>query len=174
MRNPVISVIFAVCSLMAAILLAIILSDPVANAGGVPHPTIAGIMVGGDGAARLAEIGGLAFAFQALLLLLVVSLAALGVSAHHRSLTFYLLIAGTYLFSLFIWGQMYFGHLQFLETGETGYFMGFPTATAWQMYGTWFGAIPLILIYVFGFSRFIHSAEDEKNYQQLLQDNGCE
>lgn len=174
MQNRVVIGIFIICSAMALLLLAIILADPVPGSGGVPHPTIAGLMIGGDGAARLEEIGGFAFLFQSLLLLLIVALAALGVSAKHHNHLLYLLLALTYLFTMFIWWQMYFGHLEYLETGETGYFLGFPTATAWQMYGTWFGAIPLILIYVLGFRIFIHSEEDERAYQQLLKDNGAE
>lgn len=173
MRNKVVIGIFCISLALALILVAIILADPVAGSGGVPHPVIPGMMVGGDGAARLEKIGVLAFLFQTLLLLLIVSLAALGVSAKHHSIKLYLLLALTWLFTMFIWWQMYFGHLNFLETGETDYFLGFPLATAWQVYGTWFGAIPLILIYVFGFKTFIHSDEDERRYQQLLQDNNA-
>lgn len=174
MRNPLIVFIFVICAVMAGILLAIILAEPIANSGGMPHPEIPGLMVGGDGAARLAEIGNLAFTFQCLLLLLIVALAALGVNEKKRSPTFYGMLLLTYLFTLVIWWQMYFGHLEYLETGTTGYFLGFPIATAWQMYGTWLGAIPLILIYTLGFRTYIHSDEDEQKYQQLLQDNGME
>lgn len=158
---------------MALILAAIILADPVPGSGGLPHPSIPGIMVGGDGAARLAEIGMLAFAFQCLLLLLIVALAALGVADKHRSTGLYLWLLFTYLFTLFIWWQMYFGHQAFLATGETAYFLGFPVATAWQIFGTWFGAIPLILLYVAGFKTYIHSDDDERAYQQLLSDNNA-
>lgn len=174
MQNRVVIGVFIISCGMAAVLLAILLADPVAGSGGVPHPTIPGLMVGGDGAARLAEIGSLAFLFQCLLLLLIVALAALGVSGKHQSPRLYVLLFLTYIFTLVIWWQMYFGHQQYLETGETGYFLGFPVATAWQMYGTWLGAIPLILIYVLGFKTFIHSDEDEQQYQQLLKDNGAE
>ncbi len=174
MLNKVVIAIFTISCAMALLLVAIILADPVASSGGVPHPVIPGMMIGGDGAARMLEIGVLAFLFQSLLLLLIVALAALGVSAKHHSIKLYLLLALTWLFTMFIWWQMYFGHLDYLETGETGYFLGFPIATAWQVYGTWLGAIPLILIYVFGFKNFIHSDEDERKYQQLLQDNNAE
>ncbi len=173
MHNRVIIGIFSICCAMAALLLAIILAEPVAGSGGIPHPTIAGLMNGGDGAARLAEIGWLAFLFQCLLLLLIVALAALGVAQRHHGLKLYTLLFLSYLFTLFIWWQMYFGHLHFLETGETGYFLGFPVATAWQMYGTWIGAIPLVLIYVLGFKTFIHSDEDEQVYQALLKQYGA-
>jgi hypothetical protein len=63
---------------------------------------------------------------------------------------------------------MFSGHSAFLDTGETGYFMGFPTATAWQTYGTWLGAIPLILIYSFGFNKFFYTKEDEEKFNALL------
>lgn len=174
MRNPIILTIFAICCAMAALLLAIIVAEPIANSGGLPHPTLPGVMVGGDGAARLEEIGGFAFAFQCLLLLLIVALCVLGVNERRRTPLLYGMLGLTYLFTLIIWWQMYYGHLDYLETGETGYFLGFPVATAWQMYGTWFGAIPLILIYTLGFRTYIHTDDDEAKYQQLLKDNGME
>lgn len=170
MQNKVIVAIFTICSVMAVILAAIILAEPVPGSGGIPHPEFPGMMTGGDGAARLAEIGMLAFAFQCLLLLLIVALAALGVADNHQTTRLYVWLFLTYLFTLFVWWQMYFGHQQFLATGETTYFMGFPVATAWQIFGTWFGAIPLIVLYVAGFKTYIHSDDDERAYQQLLTD----
>lgn len=110
MQNRVVIGVFIISCAMAAVLLAIILADPVAGSGGVPHPTIPGLMVGGDGAARLAEIGGYAFLFQCLLLLLIVALAALGVPGKHHSLKLYVLLFLSYIFTLIIWWQMYFGH----------------------------------------------------------------
>ena len=78
-------------------------------------------------------------------------------------------MGGTLLLSLFVWWQMYSGHQGFLETGVTSYFMGFPVATAWQVYGTWLGAIPLIILYTVGFRKFIFTEEDEEKYEKLLE-----
>lgn len=169
MRSKLIVVIFATVLLMAGILIAICLAETVPNAAGVAHPEFNGMQVGGDGAARLQYIGGLAFAFQALLLLLIVSLAALGVAEERRTMELWAYMGGTLLFSLFVWWQMYSGHQAFLETGVTSYFMGFPAATAWQVYGTWLGAIPLIILYTVGFRKFIFTDEDEQKYEQLLE-----
>jgi hypothetical protein len=47
--------------------------------------------------------------------------------------------------------------------------MGFPVATAWQVYGTWLGAIPLIILYTVGFRKFIFTDEDEQKYEKLLE-----
>ena len=170
MGSKLIYVIFATVLLMAGILIAICLAETVPNAAGVAHPEFNGMQIGGDGAARLQYIGGLAFAFQALLLLLIVCLAALGVAEERRSQELWAYMGGTLLFSLFVWWQMYSGHQAFLETGVTSYFMGFPVATAWQVYGTWLGAIPLIILYSVGFRKFIFTEEDEIKYEELLEE----
>jgi hypothetical protein len=91
------------------------------------------------------------------------------VAEERRSTEFWAYMGGTLLFSLFVWWQMYSGHQAFLETGVTSYFMGFPVATAWQVYGTWLGAIPLIILHTVGFRKFIFTEEDEQKYEKLLE-----
>lgn len=169
MHSKLIYVIFATVLLMAGILVAICLADSVPNGAGLAHPEFNGMRIGGDGAARLANIGGLASAFHALLLFLIVCLAALGVTEERRSIELWAYMGGTGLFSLFVWWQMHSAHQAFLETGVTSYFMGFPVATAWQVYGTWLGAIPLIILYSLGFRKFIFTDEDEQKYEELLE-----
>ena len=169
MHSKLIYVIFATVLLMAAILVAICLAEAVPNGAGMAHPDFNGMQSGGDGAARLEHIGSLAFAFQCLLLVLIVCLCALGVAEHRRTPELWAYMGGTLLFSLFVWWKMYSGHQTFLETGTTDYFMGFPIATAWQVYGTWLAAIPLILLYSLGFRKFIFTIEDEDKYEDLLE-----
>ena len=170
MHSKLIVVIFTTVLIMAGLLIAIVLADYVPNGAGFPHPEFKGMQAGGDGAARLEHIGDLAFTFQCLLLLLIVCLATLGVAEQRRSAELWAYMGGTLLFSLFVWYQMYSGHQAFLETGITNYFMGFPVATAWQVYGTWLGGIPLIILYTVGFRKFIFTKEDERKYEQLLAD----
>ena len=170
MRSKLIVVIFATTVMMAGLLMAIVLADSVPNGAGLAHPEFNGMQAGGDGGARLKHIGSLAFAFQSLLLVLIVCLAALGVSEQRRSTELWAYLGGTLLFSLFVWYQMYSSHQEFLATGTTDYFMGFPVATAWQVYGTWLGAIPLIILYTLGFRKFIFTEEDERKYEQLLEE----
>ncbi|MBL4580817.1 MAG: hypothetical protein JKY29_03280 [Gammaproteobacteria bacterium] len=169
MHSKLIYVIFATVLLIAGILVAIFLAESVPNGAGLAHAQFNGMRVGGNGVARLEHIGTLAFAFQALLLLLIVCLAALGVAEERRSKGFWAYMGGTLLFSLFVWWQMYSNHQAFLETGVTSYFMGFPVATAWQVYGTWLAAIPLIVLYSVGFRKFIFTDEDEEKFEQLLE-----
>ena len=169
MTKHVIYWIFIVCLAMGLLLLMIGLADTVPNAGGQPHPEYPGMVIGADGAARLAHIGLLAFLFNSLLLTLVVGLCILGVSERHRSRIFLAGMGGSWLFMLVIWWMMFSLHQKFLTTGETGYFMGFPMPTAWQMYGTWLGAISLILMNSYGFRTFIYTHEDEAKFDALLK-----
>ena len=78
MTKHVIHCIFAVCVSMGLLLLMIGMADSVPNAGGQPHAEHPGMVIGADGAARLAHIGSLAFMFNSLLLTLVVGLCVLG------------------------------------------------------------------------------------------------
>ena len=168
MRSKLIYIIFVVGVLMAAILVTIILTENVPNSGGATHPEIAGLQIGGDGAARMEHIGTLGLAFHCLLLAQIVLLSLLGVSERYRSTELIAYMGGSLIFMLLVAWQMYSGHQQFLETEETGHFLGFPTATAWATYGTWIGAIPLILIYSIGFRKYIYTPEDEEKYNELL------
>ena len=168
MRSKLIYIIFVVSLLMAGILLVIGLAEPVTNASGGPHPEFPGMQIGGDGIARIEQIGNLGFAFQCLLLILIVLLSLLGISERYRSRHLLVYMSGTTFLTLFIAWQMYSSHLQYLETGNTGYFLGFPIATAWAVYGTWLGAIPLVILYSVGFHKYIYTPEDEKQYKKLL------
>ena len=168
MRSKLIYIIFVVSLLMAGILLAISLAEPVINASGEAHPQFPGMQVGGDGLARFEQIGNLGFAFQCLLLIQIVLLSLLGIPERYRSRKILVYMGGTIVLTLFIAWQMYSAHLQYLETGSTSYFLGFPTATAWAVYGTWLGAIPLVILYSVGFHKYIHTPEDEEQYKKLL------
>ncbi len=170
MLRAAINWIFSISIVMGLLLIAMLLAESVPNAGGVPHPVHPGMQIGEDGAARLEHIGTFAFLFQSLLLLLVVCLSILGVTDRNRSPQLLACMGASYAFMLFAWWQMYYGHQEYLTTGETDYFMGFPTATAWQVYGTWSGAIPLILIYTLGFRKFIYTVEDEAAFNALLEE----
>lgn len=170
MGRALIYVIFALSAAIALLLLLIMLAEPVAGAGGVPHPVFEGMRRGGNGAARLQHIGSYAYSFQALLLALIVALSTLGVSERHRSARLRGYMISTFLFSAFILWRLVASHQQFLATGETSYFMGFPEATAWAIYGVWAGAVPLMILYVVGFRQYIYTEDDEAEFNTLLEE----
>ena len=174
MGRQLIYVIAAICAAMTIILFLILTAEPVTNAGGSAHPIFAGMRIGGDGLARLEHIGSLGYAFQALLLSLIIAFAMLGVSEKHRTPRLRAYMIATLIFSLFILWQMVSSHLNFIATGERTYFMGFPSPTAWAMYGVWLGGIPLVLIYTLGFRQFIYTDEDQAEFEKLVAECAAE
>ena len=163
--------VFGVVLGMAATLLLIGFTDAPVNAAGVAHSQVPAMLAGGDGAARLAEIGGLAFGFNCLLLLFTVLLCVLSVSPDKRTPMFFGWMAVVFAVNLLVWQQMYSGHQAFLASGETGWFFGFPAATAWQVYGVWFAGVILIAVYSGGFRNYILSEKDEIRFEQLLRES---
>jgi len=163
-------ILFAVVLAMGAILVVLGFTAAPDNAAGLAHEAISGMRTGGDGAGRLAEIGAAAFAFNCLLLLFTVLLCVLGVSPAKRTRGFLGWMILVYAVNLIVWRQMYFGHQAFLATGETGWFLGFPAATAWQVYGVWFAGVVLVAIYSAGFRHYILSEDDERRFKKLVRE----
>lgn len=162
--------LFAVVLAMGAILAVLGLTEAPHNAAGLAHGAISGMRAGGDGAGRLAEFGVGAFAFNCLLLLFTVLLCVLGVSPAKRTPVFLGWMILVYAANLIVWWQMWLGHQAFLATGETGWFLGFPTATAWQVYGVWFAGVVLVAVYSAGFRHYILSEDDERRFEQLVRE----
>ena len=170
MADKLIAVIFTLCLMLALLLLAILLTPVPDNAGGLPHPFFAGMLIGGDGAARLSVIAVPAILFQCLFLALIVCLCLLGIQPERRDRRLYLMMTAAYAFTLLVWWRMLAAHQHWLTSGESEFFLGFPVATAWQVYGTWLGAIPLILIYSLAFHRYIYNRDDEARFAALLNE----
>jgi len=170
MQTKLVIAIFVFGLALCGILLLIGLTPPVDNAAGIAHPAYDGMRAGGDGAARIEPIASLAFIFHVIVLAQFACFVALGVSEQRRSGLFYLLIAGCYLLTLFVWWRLFASHQQYLNSGETQYFFGFPTATAWVVYGVYLSGVSFIALYVFGFKRFIWSDQDQETFQRLLDE----
>ncbi|MCZ6643878.1 MAG: hypothetical protein O7G86_18070 [Gammaproteobacteria bacterium] len=162
-----IHVVLVVLLLIAGLIgwIAVSVEPPMSTGG--PHPDIEGMSIGGDGLARLGPIFSMGFALQALFVVLVHLLVALSVAERNRTAVFWTSLAGAGLVSLWVCWKIFSSYAGFLETGETGYFLGFPIASAWMMFGIWLSGALLAVIYVVGFRRFVFTLEDEAAYDLL-------
>lgn len=167
---PVVIPILLVLVLLWALLLVVAVQPEPSVPNSQPHPDIDGMMAGGDGLARLADIGLPAFSLQAAILILVVLMIALGVSRRYRTLPFWLGLAATAILFLFVWSRIYLGHQHFLGTGEVHYVLGFPAPTAWAGYGIWASGLALLVLYLVGFRKFIYTHEDEAEFDRLVRE----
>jgi hypothetical protein len=142
------------------------------TATGLPHPSIDGMSVGGDGLARLAGAGWLAGLIQCLTLVLIYSLIALGVARRRRSPLFWTLLGIGCAISLAIWALMYTSYMDYLTTGSTDIVFGFPRPTAFMLFGVFLGGCYLCGLYIWGFRRFVFTDADELEYEALRAEIG--
>lgn len=170
MRNSLVIAIF-LSSLLCCILLSVIAVTPAAsNATGIPHPTIPYMRVGGDGLARVSEIGIYAYLFQGLTLINFAMYFLLGISRRKRDRWLYLSLLAYLSLTIFIWHRIFSGHLDFLNSGESPLLMGFPVCTSWMLYGVWGSGMLLILLYCLCFPRYIYCADDQLQFEAILRE----
>jgi hypothetical protein len=156
--------------ILISVLLGIVAFSPMPIDISSAHPSIEDMKVGGDGAERIVHIGAVAYWLQNAVLLLGLLFISLGVKAQNRTRSYWICLLFIAVVMFGVWYAVYFGHQEFLVTGETRFFLGFPTATAWMIYGVWGSAALLTLLYVIGFRKFIYTHEDERQFEQLLRE----
>lgn len=166
----IIHLVFALLLVIAGITLFVLMSAPPEDATGTAHPTIAAMAVGGDGAERLSSIGRAPYYFQIAVILLGCSLLYMGVAKHRRDRALTLFFAGGIAFALFAWGMLYTGYEQYLATGQTTVFLGFPMPTNWMFWGIWGSFAAFDIFYVIFFRRYFLPLEDEAAFQALVEE----
>lgn len=164
----IIHVAFACLLAIAGITLFILLSEPPAGVTGVAHETIAGMKLGGDGAARLEPIGRAPFYFQIGVICFAASLLYMGIAEHRRDTQLKVSVAVMTAIALFVWYMLYSGYEAYLATGESDVVFGFPVPTNWMFWGIWGSFAIFDLFYVLMFRRYFLPYEDEKAFDALV------
>lgn len=160
MRTPTIITIFFIILLSFVLLVLIGMTPAVDNAVGIPHATIKHMRAAADGELRLSAVGSYAFVFHCLVLAACVGLMLLGVSPGKSDGRLYSVLLFLLAIMLFVWFRIYAGHQNFLHTMNTGYFLGFPDATAWMLYGTGVCGILLVVFYCICFNSYVFNDAD--------------
>lgn len=170
----IIHVVFALLLVVAGITIFVLTSEPPVGATGTPHPSIAAMSVGGDGAARLSAIGRAPYYFQIAVILLAGCLLYMGVARHRRDRALTLFFAAGVAFALFAWVMLYTGYEKYLTTGETIVFLGFPMPTNWMFWGIWGSFAAFDIFYVLFFRRYFLPEEDEAAFHALVEEMKAE
>ena len=155
--------IIAIC-----LVLIVVGTEPAATTGSV-HGQFPAMRIGGDGASRYLPVGMLTLILQSAAIGLYGLLLYLGVNERHRSRLCRVWIVAGSAASMLIWWAIVASYTEFLDTGTTRMFLGFPVATAFAVFGLWLSGFALVLGYVFGFRSFIFTSDDEARYNELVQ-----
>ena len=165
-----INLAFLLLILISGLLLLVALAPEPETAAVGAHPIFAGMQAAGDGQERLAAIGVYAYVMQALVLVLVIVLLSMGVARSRRTGVYWSIMGVIVIAMLGVWAMINVSHRAFLDSSETGYFLGFPIATAWMIYGVFFAGALLVLFYVVKFRRYFYSEDDDAEFEKLLLD----
>lgn len=165
-----IHLVLALLLIIASITIFILLSPAPDGATGAPHPDIAGMALGGDGAAKLSAIGKAPYYFQCAVILLSGMLLYMGVAPHRRDSLLKLCFAAGTGFALFVWFMLYAGYEDYLLTGETDIVFGFPLPTNWMFWGIWGSFAAFDLFYVVFFRRYFLPHDDEAAFDALVRE----
>ena len=159
---------FVLLLVIAGITIFILTSEQPMGATGIAHESIAGMKLGGDGAARLATIGRAPFYFQLCVIGFAATLLYMGIAEHRRDTALKLSVAAMTAIALFIWYMLYSGYEAYLATGETEVVFGFPVPTNWMFWGIWGSFAIFDLFYVVAFRRYFLPLEDEAAFDALV------
>lgn len=139
------------------------------GAGGVGHPTIGDMSIGGPGEARHSRVFGVAWAFGACMILLFSTCLALGASKRDKvgGIKIFLFIGAALHLSAF--SAVMFAYRPYMVEGTARFVGSFPLPSAIMLYVLWGTPVYFVLLYVIGFKRFIFSEEDEVKFAALVK-----
>lgn len=70
---------------------------------------------------------------------------------------------------LVVYALTFNSYLNYESTGHDDFFLGWPTPTAWMIYGMWSAPVILVLVYVLKFEDYILDKDDEAEFQKILK-----
>lgn len=165
-----IHIVFALLLIIAGITIFVLTSEAPIGASGAPHPELAGLSLGGDGADRLSAIGSAPYYFQIAVILLAGTLLYMGIPAHRRDGLLRVCFSVGIAFALLVWVMLYSGYEAYLATGETRVVFGFPVPTNWFFWGIWGSFAAFDVFYFFAFRRYFLHPEDEAAFHALARE----
>lgn len=166
--------VFVMLLVIAGITGFVLVSDVPPGATGIPHPTVAGVSLGGSGADKLSAIGYAPYYFQVAVILLAGGLLYMGIPSHRRDGFLRAVMASGIAFALFVWSMLFFSYIDFTQTGQTTVAFGFPLPTNWMFWGVWGSFALFDIFYSVCFYRYFLHPDDEAAFNTLVSEMNLE
>lgn len=139
------------------------------NGHGFDHARLPNMQQGGSGIARHEKILWVGWALGLAQVLFFVTCLALGARRYERLDSVKRpLIIGSLLYAAIFTGLM-LAYRAYITEGEHALLWIFPAPTAFMIYGLWPVPLYFVLLYIWGFDRWIYRPEDEEKFQQLME-----
>ena len=138
------------------------------NAAGTLHPTYKTMFHSGDNVLGSTTTRVLSFLFGLGVIMMFYFFILFGADRKKSTGKLRLWINIAFIAYLIVFTLSFFSYLNYETTGHNNFFMGWPTPTAWMIYGMWSTPVILVLIYVIKFKDWILDEEDEAEFQRIL------
>lgn len=156
----------------------IIVTPEPAGVAGAAHPIIPGMRIAGDGTARYEAVMQPVFFLQVGVLAAMASLLLLPFQGPVRQRGMLIRLALVFVLSTAVWIGIMETYEHFLQSSPVAedllYVAGFPLPSALAVYGVWAVGLLLTFFYMFGFERFVYTAEDRKGFDALVTEMRAE
>jgi len=170
--DPIIAILVVFIA-MAALLFSLTTLEEPNNASGEPHHQFQTMRQGGDGLARSEPLLGRIWLLGVLQVAMYASFMTLAVNRRHRDRRFALCLAGGCVAMVGVWSVLLLAYQASWSQSVPNLVFGFPTASAWMLYGVWTVPVVFVAMYRFGFRRWIYTPEDQRRFEALLIDHGA-
>lgn len=132
------------------------------------------MLAGGPGEVRSEPILGLAFVFGLLQIAFFTSCIAFGSRRKGKvgPILKYIVAGGVLYAGAFI--GLIASYRNYMASDTLTTFGGLPTPTAWMIYALWPAPVFILLVFIFGFERFIWNDEDEATFRAIVAEKKAE
>lgn len=147
----------------------LILTPESANVAGLAHPDIAGMRVGGDTAlASYRNIQIPALIIQTGTLIAMASLMFMAIPSARKDKAVIQMFASATLLSWIVWINISAFYLNSADGNTEDYLLGFPISSVWAVYGVWTAGLLFSAYYVFGFTKWVFSDNDQAKFDAIV------
>ncbi|MEM6800141.1 MAG: hypothetical protein AAF696_01990 [Bacteroidota bacterium] len=161
-----------VLSTTLLIILALALVDPVETASGKLHADYGTMIQSSNSQFSSASVKYLGYAFGLCIIGIFTLCLLLGAKkANDKGFKNRDILIGMGLY-LTIFTAMVMSSWEY-DSVEAPIVGGLPVPTAWMLYGIWFVPVVLIILYVWGFERFVISPEEEAAFQKIVENRAA-
>lgn len=156
----------------------IVLTPEPMGATGAAHPTIDGMRIAPEGAARYEAVATPVFILQIAVLVAMTSLLLLPFRTPIRQHSMRIRLMLVLVLSASVWIGITEAYEHFISVpggmDDLSFFAGFPLPSALAVYAVWGVGLLLTYFYVVGFDRFIYTPKDREGFEALLREQRVE
>ena len=163
------SQIFLVCLICFLILILSLWYFPIPeNAAGYAHPTYKTMLHSGENVLASTTTQALSFLFGLGVIMMFYFFILFGSDRKKSTGKLRTWINIGFVVYLIVYTLTFFSYLNYEQTSHANFFMGWPTPTAWMIYGMWSAPLILVFIYVIKFKDWILDDDDEAEFQNII------